>query len=500
MTRSGKGNLAKFEAVDDLTLKLTFDTPAPLTADRLAAYVNGAIGRNGAIWMMPKHYLQQFHPDGGNKVPADWDAVGGLMLTKADWHRNPDCPTMTGFRCKSFDNTKSVVLERNPYYYAVMPNGDQLPYLDEIQISLVSDAEAGKLQVQQGAVDYCHGPFNQITLEDVQGLRDSASRADTEVILWDSGSGTGSIFFFNYDYIDDDLREIIRNPKFRQAVSHAFNREAVQKSVYFNTGERTTGTHSPKAAEYLVNDSGRQVYEQWRDSYVECSPEKANQLLDELGLKDTNGDGLRELPNGKKLVLRLDYQGDQGRDHTAKDNQLVTDLKAVGLQMNRNPIPPQSFDDQWRSGKLMAHSNWEVANVGISLIQPFWLIPVEATRWAPLEGAWYAGLGTDVNTKQTDVDPWKRSPARMDADKDGPIAKLWDLYNKARVEPDKMKQIELVWEIEKLHISDGPFFMGCVANYPQVIVAKTGLGNVPRKENLATGGLVNPWGHPTPAV
>ena len=87
------------------------------------------------------------------------------METKADWHRNPDCPTMTGFKCKSFDNTKGVVLERNPYYWCVMPNGDQLPYLDEIQINVVTDAEAGKLQVQQGSVDYCHGPFNQITLQ-----------------------------------------------------------------------------------------------------------------------------------------------------------------------------------------------------------------------------------------------------------------------------------------------------------------------------------------------
>jgi len=274
----------------------------------------------------------------------------------------------------------------------------------------------------------------------------------------------------------------------------------VQKSVYFNTGELTTGTHSPKAAEYLVNDKGAQFYKQWRDAYVEHNPDKAKQLLDELGVKDSNGDGLRELPNGKKLVLRLDYQGDQGRDQTAKDNQLVSDLKAVGLQMSRNPVPPQSFDDQWRSGKLMAHTNWEVANVGISLIQPFWLVPVEATRWAPLEGQWYSALGTAVNDEQADVDPWERTPPRMNADENGPIAKLWDLYNKARVEPDKMKQIELVWEIEKLHISEGPFFMGCVANYPQVIVAKTELRNIPRKENLATGGLVNPWGHPTPAV
>jgi peptide/nickel transport system substrate-binding protein len=499
-TRSGKGTLAKFTAVDDSTLKLTFDAPAPLTADRMAAYVNGAVGVNGAIWMMPSHYLKQFHPDYNKNVPADWDSVGGLMERKADWHRNPDCPTMIGYRCKSFDDNKGVVLERNPYYYAVMPNGDQLPYIDEIQISVISNVESGKLQVQQGSVDYCHGPFNQILLGDVQGLRDSADKSDTQVILWDTGSGTASIFFFNYDYIDDEIRALIREPKFRQAISHAFNRAAVQKSVYFNTGERTTGTHSPKALEFQINQEGKQLYQQWRDAYVEYNPDKAKQLLDELGVKDKNGDGMRELPSGKKLAMRLDYAADQSAEHTAKDNQLVADLKAVGLQMTRNPIPPQAFDSEWESGKLMAHTNWEVANVGISLIQPFWLVPVEYTRWSPLQGQWYALQGTGTNDKETNVNPWKRHPPRIEAEKGGPIAKLWDIYNQSKVETDGMKRFQLVWELEKIHISDGPFFMGCVANYPAVIVAKNGLGNVPRKENLGQGGLVNPWGHPTPAV
>ncbi len=499
-TRSGKGTLAKFTAVDDSTLKLTFDTPAPLTADRMAAYVNGGIGTNGAIWMMPSHYLKQFHPDTGKNVPKDWDTVGGLMERKADWHRNPDCPTVIGYKCKSFDDNKGVVLERNPYYYAVMPNGDQVPYIDEIQISVVNDAEAGKLQIQQGSVDYCHGPFNQILLTDVQGIRNSAQKAGTEVLLWDSGSGTGSIFFFNYDYIDPEIRALIREPKFRQAISHAFDRAAVQKSVYFNTGEKTTGTHSPKAAEFHVNDQGKQLYTQWRDAYVQHDPAKAKQMLDELGVKDTNGDGIRELPSGKKLELRLDYQADQSADHTTKDNQLVADLKAVGLKMTRNPIPPQTFDDQWKSGKLMAHTNWEISNVGISLIQPFWLVPVEYSRWAPLEGQWYQQQGTGTDNKETGVNPWKRHPPRLDAEKGGPIAKLWDIYNRSKVEPDAMKRVQLCWDLEKIHISDGPFFMGCVANYPAVIVAKTDLGNVPRRDNLAQGGLVNPWGHPTPAV
>jgi peptide/nickel transport system substrate-binding protein len=497
--RSGTGTLAKIKAPDEHTLTMTFDAPAPMTADKLAAWANGGNGDNGPIWMMPKHYLKQFHPKYGKNVPKDWDSIDGKMTLKADWHRNPDCPTLTGFKCKSFDNNKGVVLERNPYYYAVMPNGDQLPYLDEIQVSVVNDPEVGKLQIQQGSIDYCQGSFNQIGLSDVTGLRDSSQKAGTEVFLWDSGSGTGSIFFFNYDYIEDDIRELIREPKFRQAVSYAFDRDAVRKAVYFNTGEKTTGTLSPKDKDFQVNDEGKKIYKDWRDSYVEHNPEKAKQLLDELGVKDKDGDGIRELPSGKKLKLILDSQADQSAEHTSKDNQLIADLKKVGLQMVKNPISPQTFGDQWETGKLMSHTNWEVGD-GMPLIYAGWVVPVQYDHWAPLQGHWYQLQGTKTLKTELDVDPWKRHPPRMKPEKGSAVAKLQDYYDKAKVEPDEMKRHQLVWEIFKIHTTEGPFFMGCVANYPQVMIAKKDLRNVPRKENLALGGFVNPWIHPTPAV
>ncbi|QGN34874.1 ABC transporter substrate-binding protein [Microlunatus sp. Gsoil 973] len=496
--RSGKGTLAKFTAVDDTTLKLTYDSPAPLAADRIVAWANGNVGHNGPIWTMPNHYLEQFHPDTGKDVPADWDASGGLMEQKADWHRNPDCPTMTGFKCKSFDNNKGVVLERNPFYYAVMPNGDQLPYVDEMSFSLITDPEVGKLQIQQGSVDYVHGPFNAILLADVEGIRNSQDKAGTELILWDSGSGTGSIFFLNYDYIEDDHRALFREPNFRKAISFAFDRATVQKSVYFNTGERTTGTLSPKAKEFQVNDEGREIYRAWRDSAVAHDPEKAKQLLDELGCK-AGSDGIRTLPNGKPLELRLDYPADQSAEHTAKDNQLVSDLAKVGLKMKRNPIPPQSFDDQWQTGKLMAHTDWEVGD-GQPLIYPGWIVPVQYQHWAPLSGQWWSLKGTPTLKKELNVDPYKRHPPRMEPDKNGPVQKLWDLYSQALLEPDEVKRLQLVWDIFKVHTTEGPFFMGCVANYPQSVIIKKDLRNVPRKENLALGGFVNPWIHPTPAV
>jgi len=497
--RSGKGTLVKMTAVDDVTLRLTFDAPTPLTADHIAAYANGAIGKNGPIWVLPKHYLQQFHPKYNPKIKSGWDAPTGSWEQKSDWMRNPDCPTLIGYKCKSFDNNKGLVLERNPYYWAVTKDGDQLPYIDEIVIDVEQNPQSLKLQVQLGNVDLCMGQFNQITLADIAALSQTTKKAGTEILLWNSGSGTGSIFFLNLDYPDSALRKLFNEPKFRQAISYAFNRDTARKTLYFATGVKTTGTISPQSLEFHAGD-GSKVYEQWRDAYVGHDPTKAKQLLAELGLKDTNGDGYVELPGGKKLTIELAYSSDISSPEAAKDDQLVADCKAVGLRMLRVPIPPQAFLPDWENGQLMARSNWEVSNVAGVLVSPFWLVPTEFQRYAPLQGEYYSLRGTAAEHQQQNVNPWKRTPPRLAPDAKGPIAKLQTLYDQTKLEPDLMKRTKLVWDMMKIHIQQGPFFIGSVANFPNVVVVKGDLGNVPRKENLAQGGLMNPWGHPTPAV
>ena len=314
--------------------------------------------------MMPSHYLKQFHPEYGKNVPKDWDTVGGLMESKADWHRNPDCPTMTGFRCKSFDNTKGVVLERNPYYYAVMPNGDQLPYVDEIQINVDQRRRGGQAPGAAGRGRLLPRPLQPDHPAGRPGLRDSAEpRRRPRCVLWDSGSGTGSIFFFNYDYIDDDVRELIREPKFRQALSHAFNREAVQKSVYFNTGEPTTGhaTARRRSSTRSTTPASR-LYQQWRDCVRRVRPGEG-----QAAARRARREGQRRRRHARaaqRQEARAAHRhpGRRSVEHETKDNQLISDLKAVGIAMTSNPIAPQAFDDQWKSGKLIAHSNWEVGD------------------------------------------------------------------------------------------------------------------------------------------
>jgi peptide/nickel transport system substrate-binding protein len=499
--RSGKGTLAKVTASDDFTLVLDYDAPAPLTADRLAMWVKGGNGDNGPIWMLPKHFAQQFHPKYNPKVGENWATAGGPFELNTDFARNPRCPTMTGWRLTAYREGQFLQWERNPYYWCVDREGGQLPYVDRLVMNAVKDPEVGKLQLQQGKFDYVHGPYASLSLADVSGLKSTSARSGMNVYLWDGGDGTGPTgFFFNYDYKDPAMRALIREPRFRQALSLAFNRAEVQKSVHFGTGELTTGTMSPKAIEYHVNAEGRKVYQQWRDSFVGPDPEQAKKLLDELGVVDKDGDGKRERPDGTKLALILTHAADAGQVTQQTNNLMRRDWEAIGLDVRLDPIPPESLGPRWESGDLMTRADWGVGDGPNYLVYPQWVVPMEPSRWAPLEGQFYNVRGTPAEHTQRDIDPFRRTPPRMEPEKGGPIEKLWQIYDRSKVEPDELKRHQLAWELTKVHIEFGPFFQGSVANTPTLTVAHKDLRNVPVRENLAMGGFSQPWIHPTPAV
>ncbi|MDP9351754.1 MAG: ABC transporter substrate-binding protein, partial [Chloroflexota bacterium] len=153
--RSGKGTLMKMRAVDDLTIQLSFDAPAPLTADRLAMFVKRVIGPG---WMEPRHYMEQFHPKYNKKINPKSDWVD-TFDQKKDFSINPECPTMTGWKLKSYKEGVNSVWERNPYYWCVDREGNQLPYIDGITWTNVQSPEVFRLRILEGKVDYIHGGF-----------------------------------------------------------------------------------------------------------------------------------------------------------------------------------------------------------------------------------------------------------------------------------------------------------------------------------------------------
>ncbi len=487
--KSGTGAAATLEALDDLTLRITYDIPVPIAVAKIASWVKWIFGN---YFSAPSHYLRQFHPSYSDHTDFEEHE------RKIDMKTNPELPVLTGWRLRVYEEGVRQVWERNPYYYCVDAEGNQLPYIDTLQMDSYQSDELDKLAYTEGRVDFAL--FHSFGLTDIATLQESQEQSQMEVRFWNSGTGTGSMFFVNYDYGEETARGLFRDPRFRKALSHAFNREQARQILYLGLGELCTGTTSRQAIEFSFSPDGEARYEEWRDSAVEYNPELAQSLLDELGMVDTDGDGWRELPNGERFELPISHGVSVPAEHPSKNELLAQDLQTVGINAYANPVPDNQFDPDWRSGKQMTYSHGEASDGPSALLFPDMIVPSFGWFWAPLEGQYYLTRGTDLETSEQDVSPWDRNPPRLQPEPDGPVARLQALLDQALQEPDDVTRYHRVWDMIKIHVEEGPFFMGIVNNLPSIILVKEGLNNVPRLEELALGGFTNPWGIPCPAV
>ncbi len=492
-----KGKAAKFAKVDDYTMTITYGTPAPLTAKRLAMWVNAWIGPR---WIVPQHYIKDFVPK-LNPAVTDWKQFN----LKIDTTTNPDIPVLNSWMLTKYTAGTSQIGMRNPYYYAVDTQGNQLPYIDEWDWNFIAngDPQVEILQIRQGSIDF-QPNFHDYSLADVSTLQGNQDAGGYDVYLWDSGSGTAMMYFWNYDYFDKKMRDLYRTPAFKQAMSFALDRPTIQKTVYFGTGILTTGTMSPKAYEFNFNADAQAYFKKARDMFVAYDPDKAKTLLDGIGCKVGSDGTHRTYPDGSALTVSVDVPGNATKECLAVLEIAKKNWGDVGLNVVVNTVTPTAFSDQWHAGKLSFHTNWEVGDGPDHLLYPSWVVPNEPDRWAPLCGGVLQYAGSALETTEADVDPWSRKPPRFNkTDKDyvgTPIEKIHGFYAQAILEPDANKRAALVYKMWDLHESDGPFFIGTVANYPQPIIVSRKLTNIPTHDQLKLGGFVNPWILPSPAL
>ncbi|MBX3013347.1 MAG: ABC transporter substrate-binding protein [Caldilineaceae bacterium] len=482
------GETATVTKVDDYTLKFNFAAPAPLFLDRLAMWPNGMVP-TGERLFVPKHYASQFNPKYNSAVTTFEEHD-----QKIDWRINPDTPVVNPWMPVEYEAGTRLKLERNPYYYAVDTAGNQLPYIDYIDVTYIENLEVSKLRVLAGEQEICGRPCTSQPLSELSVFRDAESTVGLKTYLWDGGGGTGVMVYPNWTHQDPQKRELYRNRSFRLALSHAIDRDKVQKIVYFGTGEKTTGTMSPKAAEF-ADEAGRQLYEQWRDLAVTYDPDQAAALLDEAGAVDANNDGFRDLPSGEELTLRIDCSAGamQSRTNTQATEIIKEGWEAVGLRVQVNVVPDEQMIVMQDNSEIDIRGCWGVGDGPNFLVFPNWVVWVGNDRTAPLYGSWYQVRGTDKEGTELDLDPLERNPPREEPPADDPAWKLWELYDAARIEPDDAKRLALSQEIIRVHIEEGPFFIGTVGNEVVIVTALEKVGNFPTRDQLGQGGFVGPW-------
>src|SRR5690606_19765921 len=148
------------------TVVFTFPEPNSIFVEVLASSVNvfggnAVFGNVGMGGFAPAHYLQQFHPAFVDQEALDalaaaegFDNWVNLFKDKNTWASNPDLPVLTPWKTVNPITTDNWVLERNPYYFGVDTEGNQLPYIDRISMSLAENLEVLNLRAIAGEYDF----------------------------------------------------------------------------------------------------------------------------------------------------------------------------------------------------------------------------------------------------------------------------------------------------------------------------------------------------------
>ena len=293
------GSAAKVEKIDDYTVQFTYDRPATLFLTEVA---NQDGPDQSYAMFLPAHYLKQFHP---NYTPmADLDRLAQsssfkswnqLFAAKAAPTSNPDRPTMAAWMPVTRVSDPVFTIRRNPYYIGVDTAGNQLPYIDEIRFTYFADQQALNLAAIAGDFDM---QARHIQMTNYPVLKDHEKDGKYRVMIWPTFGGSDAVVAFNLTYTADPvLGKLLATKDFRIALSYAINRDEIKESVFLGLGEARQAVPAPSHPYF----PGKDVAEK----YTQFDRDKANKMLDALGLSKRNAQGVRLMENGQPLTVEI---------------------------------------------------------------------------------------------------------------------------------------------------------------------------------------------------
>lgn len=293
------------EKIDDYTVRFTFSRPNPSFA---------FIHYSGPPMepYRPAHYLKQFHIKYNPNVEAEAAAAGynswqAYFMAKADGDQisqhygasPPEQPVLSPWVPVSNDSQYQQY-ERNPYYYKVDTAGNQLPYVDYMTVEYATNAEVMNLKAVSGELSVAG---LDIQLVNYPIIRRGEETGNYRTKLVFSERGADVAIAFNQLHPDPVLNALFTDVRFRQAMSLGINRAELNELVFLGQG-------TPRQA--TINESASFYDPAWGEAYAQHDVERANALLDELGLTERDANGIRLMSGGRPLQFQLEYLPQEG--------------------------------------------------------------------------------------------------------------------------------------------------------------------------------------------
>jgi peptide/nickel transport system substrate-binding protein len=462
------------EKIDDLTFSISFDVPYGMFLINMAGWPGWE------LVTAPKHYLEQFHidynPDGIDALIAetegaeDWvtlfqaHSAVGPGTDAAVISRDTAYPTMFPWiYTEPMGTGTQFVAERNPYYYWVDAEGNQLPYIDRIVGTAYQNEETMLVDVLAGEYDTMANSTDQ------QRSLFFENQATSGLAIYPVQSEGGGTVTVHFNMTHPELGAIFSQKDFRIGMSHAINRQEIIDIVYF--GQGFPRQISPNEDSPLYN-------EQLTTQYLDYDVTLANEHLD-LVLPEKDANGMRLNPaTGEPLSIVFTVQsGDYGLRFTDVAELLKAYYAEVGIDVVVDVVDNTVWTDRRNDNSMEATIFTGEGGFGITAItDPRYFVPIHG------QGIW--GNGWAI---------WHLEPENPAAVE--PPQEIKDhiaMYQEVLQAPTGEERIAIMSQVLQT-AADNFWVLGISSASPSYRPLSTRLGNVP-----AT--WVNGWNPGGPAI
>lgn len=444
------GELPTFEVLDERTVRYSWSTPNPDILPRLA-------GASPLFIYGPSRYLKQFHKDYADPKTLEALVVASNRKNWAELYdskdnlyfsRDPDLPTLQPWVNTTTPPSERYVAVRNPYFHRVDETGQQLPYIDRFIFSVVKSwlipvkAGTGETDLQARG----------LSMTDYVFLKGGEKRNDYTTTLWRTTLGSQISLYPNLNAGDAEWRLLLQDVRFRRALSLGINRYEINQVLYYGLAVEGADTVLPESPLYKA---------EYRSKWAEYDPDKANSLLDDLGLA-RDGDGKRHLPDGRPMDIVVETSGETPAQVDVLE--LIADhWRPLGIRLITKPMHRDLLRKRVASGEtLMTVWAGLAGAVPTAKLSPVDLTPASRYdfQW-PKWGYYYETAGQS-GEKATMPE----------------VRHLAHLYQQWRNAGDDQTR-EMVWHEILQQRADQVYSIGTVAGVGQPVVKRKNLMNVP---------------------
>jgi peptide/nickel transport system substrate-binding protein len=256
------------------------------------------------------------------------------------------------FIIESYTAGDSIKLAKNTNYWKKDAEGKNLPYLDGMVLKVVANDDTALLQFQNGEID-----AYSLRGTDYPVLK--PQEASLDFTIYNLGATTQSNFIvFNLNdgniegkpFVEDTKREIFENQKFRQAISHAIDRDSMVDIIFNGLAQPQWGP-TTESSGFFYNPNVKEY---------QFNIDTSKSLLQEIGFNDIDGDGFFESPDGEPFELNLLTNSDNSQ--RVKIAEFIRkDLENIGIKVAFSAIEFNSLVT-----KLTASYDFEVAIMGLT--------------------------------------------------------------------------------------------------------------------------------------